>query len=227
VRAVAHEVRNPLVSIRTFSELLPDHFEDQEFRTHFRELVGQDVQRIEDVVARLQSMIDLGESKPQPVDVADLLETQLDERRSQIQSRRLLVLKELDRGLPYALGDPAQLRDAFAGLLDHVLGQVSDRGDVYLASKHHAARDSGTREPAVGLRGGPTMRVLLRHTSPAAAVPPSMSPDSVSQGISREETALSLLVAETLIRAQGGTLTIDSTDSHESVIVVDLPAPAE
>jgi len=54
-----------------------------------------------------------------------------------------------------------------------------------------------------------------------------MSPPGGGEVVSREDTALSLLVAETLIRAQGGSLTIDSTDSQESVIVVDLPAPAE
>jgi DNA-binding NtrC family response regulator len=212
VRAIAHEVRNPLVSIRTFSELLPDHYDDAEFRSHFRELVGEDVRRIDDAVTRLQSMVDMPEVKTEPVDIAHLLETLLDERREEIQSRRLLVLKELDHGLPYALGDPAQLRDAFAGLLDRALSQASDRGDVYIASKHHTA----------GIGGRPSVRVLLRSASREG---PSGEGSEGDDGAARRGD-LDLVMAETVVQAAGGTLTLDTTDAHESVIVIDLPAPS-
>ncbi len=208
VRAVAHEVRNPLVSIRTFSELLPDHYDDAEFRTHFRELVGQDVRRIDEAVGRLQNIVDMPEVKSQPVHMAHLLEGLLDERQGEIQSRRLLVLKELDHDVPYALGDPLQLRDAFAGLLDRALAGVSDRGDIYLASKHHES----------GLAGRPSVRVLLRHTTAAVD-------DSGSRG-TQPRADLDLVLAETVIQALDGSLTVDTTDSQERVIVVDLPAPS-
>jgi DNA-binding NtrC family response regulator len=210
VRAVAHEVRNPLVSIRTFSELLPDHYDDAEFRSHFRELVGNDVRRIDEAVTRLQAMVDLPEVKSEPVDIAHLLESLLDERRDEIQARRLLVLKELDHGLPYALGDPLQLRDAFAGLVDRALRLASDRGDVYIASKHHAA----------GLAGRPSVRVLMRSSSG-----PSEGDDAVDEGAEKRGD-LDLVLAETVVQAAGGTLTLDTTDAQESVIVIDLPAPS-
>jgi len=208
VQAVAHEVRNPLVSIRTFSELLPEHYDDEEFRTHFRELVGNDVRRIDEAVNRLQDLVDVGESKSEPVDVSNLLESLLDERREQIQGRRLLVLKELDHSQPYALGDPFQLRDAFAGLLDRALARVSDRGDIYIASKHHAASH-------------PNMRVLIRSTSNPHE--PMASGGAAQSGT--ESDALDLVMAETVVQAAGGSLTIDGNDAHECVIVIDLPAP--
>ena len=69
--------------------------------------------RIDEAVGRLQSMVDLPEIKTEPVDVAHLLETLLDEQRDEIQARRLLVLKELDHSVPPALSDPLLLRAAF------------------------------------------------------------------------------------------------------------------
>lgn len=212
VRAVAHEVRNPLVSIRTFSELLPDHYDDPDFRTHFREMVSQDVRRIDDAVSRLQNMVDMREIKSEPVDVAQLLETLLDERREEIQMRRLLVLKELDHNYPHVLGDAQQLRDAFAGLLHRALSRVSDRGDIYIASKHHRAGSTRT----------PTVRVLLRHTSSA----PRSSDSTTHTQTPPHSEDLDLVMAQTVVEALGGTLTADGTDHDESVIVIDLPAPA-
>jgi len=32
---LAHEIRNPLVAIKTFTQLLPERFDDNEFRNHF------------------------------------------------------------------------------------------------------------------------------------------------------------------------------------------------
>ena len=43
---IAHEVRNPLVSVRTFIELLPERLHDEEFRTAFRQLSLAEIERI-------------------------------------------------------------------------------------------------------------------------------------------------------------------------------------
>jgi signal transduction histidine kinase len=203
---------------------LPENYDDPEFRARFQELVGNDVRRIEDVITRLYSLSELPDGERQPVDVAALLDALLDEQREEIRSRRLLVLKELDRNQPFAMGDHDQLRSAFAGLLAKALDLVPEQGDLYLASKHHSS----------GLRGSPTVRILLRYHNPAAVtgeplpaeIPPHELSDAATVGISLEETALEFVIAEAIVRAQGGTLTIDNTDSQETVIVIDLPAPS-
>src|SRR5262249_41286082 len=43
---VAHEIRNPLVSVRTFVQLLPERLDDEEFRTAFRDLALGEIERI-------------------------------------------------------------------------------------------------------------------------------------------------------------------------------------
>ncbi|MBW2315512.1 MAG: HAMP domain-containing histidine kinase [Deltaproteobacteria bacterium] len=47
VSEIVHEVRNPLVAVKTFMQLLPDRADDPEFRTQFLEVVGEEVRRIE------------------------------------------------------------------------------------------------------------------------------------------------------------------------------------
>lgn len=210
VGAVAHEVRNPLTSIRTFAELLPERFEDAEFRERFAELVGADVRRIEQVVNQLEELSGSAEaaSERKRVDVASLLEQLLDERREIIRGRNLLVLRELDRNQPYALGDPQQLQSAFRTIIEKTLDLVPERGDVYVASRHHG--------PARG--GEASLRILVRYHGgghAATAVP----------GISTADAALDFAVAEAIIRSQDGALTLDTTDASETVLVIDLPAP--
>ena len=50
---LAHEIRNPLVSIRTFTQLLPERLDDPEFRSRFLELTLSEVDRICALVTEL------------------------------------------------------------------------------------------------------------------------------------------------------------------------------
>ena len=205
------------MSIRTFSELLPDHYRDEEFRTRFAELVRADVLQIEKVVTRLQDLSQLAPAKRVPIDLPTSLERALDRHTELIQERHLLVLKELDRNQPFVMADETQLDRAFSGLFETALSMVPERGDFYLASKHNAQ----------GHGGAPIVRVLLRYHNPSIGRPLSdiLEDDGFRiEGITPTETALEFLIAEMIIKGQGGTMTLDSTDGQETVIVIDLPA---
>lgn len=206
VRALTHELRNPLVSIRTFSELLPERWNDSEFRERFAALVGEDVRRIDEVVSRLSHL--LGQTAATgAVDTAELLDTLLDERRADVEARRLLVLKELERDRPHAKGDPQQLREVLSGLLGRALAQVPERGDLYVASRYHED----------GVAGGPMLRILLRYAHAPRG-------EATAEGLGPDETSLELALAERVVAALGGSVTLDPSDARATVVLVDLPA---
>ena len=210
LRAIAHEVRNPLVSIRTFSELLPDHHADAEFRERFQELVGADVRRIEGVVSRLQELSELSHAKREPVDIARLLSELLDERRGVIEARRLLVLKELEPTRSTVLGDGPLLRNAFGGIFNRALEWVPERGDLYIASRHRSEPDGESA----------SIRVLLRFqgTSGAGHIVPANDAPTLA------ESTLEFVAAQAVILALGGAFKFDASD-RETVVTIDLPAP--
>lgn len=211
-RSLSHEIRNPLVSIRTFAELLPEHFEDPEFRTRFTELVGRDVSHIDEVVTRLADAARGEEIVAERVDVSALLEGLLDARRDAIARDRLLVLRELEREAPIAWADPKALEVALAGLLDRALASLPERGDLFVA----------TRRIDRAADGEPRLRVLLRHHNPDLRT-------SAGDGLAElhpDANALEYVLAETIISACGGRLTLDTTDALETLILVDLRTPA-
>jgi len=209
VAAIAHEIRNPVSTIRTFAELLPDRYDDPDFRMRFAELVGEDTQRIEAIVQRLTELADLEPPEIAEVDLSALLEELLGERTERMRDRHLLVLKELDDQHTTAIGDPGQLRLALAALIDKSLELAPEGGDVFIASRHHAA----------GLRGRPAVRVLVRFGNHDGALARSRVP-----GTSPAENALEYAIAAAIIRAQGGTFTIDLGEGNETVLLLDLPA---
>ena len=58
-----HEIRNPLVSVKTFLQLLPDSLDDRDFTENFRGNVIDEVRRMERL---LDSLMDQARSKPEP-----------------------------------------------------------------------------------------------------------------------------------------------------------------
>ena len=104
------------------------------------------------------------------------------------------------------MADPAQLRLAFEALFDKALEIVPERGDLYIASRRHDG--GGSSQPSV--------RVLLRFGDPSAGISDTDGPLTHS---------IELLVAELIVRAQGGRFTIGASEAEERVLVVDLPAP--
>ena len=50
---IAHEIKNPLVSIKTFAELINEQYDDPEFRRHFSNIVKGDVQDLDNITEKL------------------------------------------------------------------------------------------------------------------------------------------------------------------------------
>src|SRR6185295_12016243 len=195
------KVRNPLATIRTFAELLPERFDDPDFRARFPEMVRDDVSRIHGLLARLEQLASLDAPRRDKVDVSEMIGELLEERREAFRARHHLVLKELDSSRPTALADAAQLRLAFEALFDKAIAIVPERGDIYIASRRHEGGGSS----------GPSVRVLLRFCDPSASGAAALGP---------LENSIELLIAELVVRAQGGRLTLGASEAEERVLVV-------
>jgi len=207
LQSLAHSLRNPLVSLKTFAALLPERYAEEEFRVRFRAQAERDLASLEKHLDRLTRFGELDLAERKAVNVASLLEGLLHERRTEIRSRRLLVLSELGSDAPWALGAEEALRFAFDALLDATFARVGDRQDLYIAC----------RRPAAAPGRPPTLRILLRfHGAPLSTLPGGEQ--------AQAPAALELVLAEAAFAALGGRLAHESLESGEQVVRVDLQA---
>jgi len=203
IDCLAHELRNPLVSIHTSAQLLPERFADPEFRGRYHQEVQADVQRLRDHLGRLARFAELRPPRPAPLDVTAMLGHMLEQRREAIQKRRLLVLRELESELPLAIVDEDTLVFVLECLLDRIVRQSSERADLYLASRHHRGDD-----------GTPSLRILFRYH------------DGTAGGeLSSARHSLCLWLARAALARGAGTLHIDAGRGEETVVTIELPAP--
>lgn len=109
---MAHEIKNPLVCLKTFVQLLPSQYDDPDFRNTFMPLLGSEVERINTIVSQL-----LNFSRPvKPTLVPSSLHTILEE--SWQLAAQPLKVKGLSFRRDFAAEDDRILGD------QHLLGQV-------------------------------------------------------------------------------------------------------
>ena len=66
---MSHEIRNPLVAIKTFAQLLPERFDDPNFRKDFNEIVVQEIDRLDRIITQINDFAHPPELSMKPLDL--------------------------------------------------------------------------------------------------------------------------------------------------------------
>ncbi|OGC25411.1 hypothetical protein A2291_00715 [candidate division WOR-1 bacterium RIFOXYB2_FULL_42_35] len=124
---MAHEIKNPLVSLRTFTQLLIQKWDDQEFREKFASIIPQEIERINRIA---ESLLKFGKPmKPEhkAVDINGLLDEVLMLFESETKKNNVRVTKKLAE-LPPLVGDAGQLQQAFVNIIKNAIESMNDKG---------------------------------------------------------------------------------------------------
>jgi len=114
---IAHEIKNPLVAIKTFAQLLPRRHADAQFVEEFGRIAAREIQRMERLLERLRTLSRPSDRPRQPLDlrvpIAEAAETMRPPSR-----RRPLPSPVTTPPAPCVIrGDHAELGQLFLNLL--------------------------------------------------------------------------------------------------------------
>jgi len=127
---IAHEIKNPLVAIKTFAELLPERFTDEDFHGEFSKVVAREIDRIDDLVARLRDLATPPVQRLAPLNLRDPLQETLSLLRAQLEQAHAVVHLSSDPTLPLIAGDPAQLKQLFLNIFVNALEAMNGGGEL-------------------------------------------------------------------------------------------------
>ena len=128
---MAHEIKNPLVSLRTFTQLLQQKWEDKEFREKFASIIPHEIERINRIA---ESLLKFGRPmKPEmsKVDVNALLDEVLLLFESEGKKYNVRVTKKFAE-LPEITGDPGQISQAFVNIIKNAIEAMQEKGGELL-----------------------------------------------------------------------------------------------
>jgi signal transduction histidine kinase len=145
---VVHEVRNPLVSVKTFLQMLPGHLDDPDFHTNFRQVVLDEARRMERLLDSL-----LHQARPKHDDEHDVRASlgatiesvgRLLEKRAQAKDLALTI--DVGADLPDVAIDEDPLRQIVLNLALNALEATPEGGKVRLAAASASSASVGTPE---------------------------------------------------------------------------------
>jgi PAS domain S-box-containing protein len=127
---MVHEIRNPLVAIKTFTQLLPTRYSDPGFRDTFSRVAGREIARMDDLLDRFRMLSSASRQPMEPVDVTipigdtlELLQPRLEERG--------VALRRVGESAPRpVLGNPSQLEQLFLNLCLNALEAMEPGGEL-------------------------------------------------------------------------------------------------
>ncbi len=146
--SMSHEIRNPLVAIKTFAQLLPERFEDAEFRQEFNQIVVKEVDRLDKIVSQINTFAHPPDLIFKPIDVRKALQKGIEIARERYHvNGDVAVETSLPADLPKILGDETALAEAFAHLVLNAAESLSGRAKarITLAARpvKHGKRATG------------------------------------------------------------------------------------
>lgn len=145
--SMSHEIRNPLVAIKTFAQLLPERFDDPDFRKDFNEIVVQEIDRLDKIITQINNFAHPSELVMKPVDVRDSVKKAIELARGRVTKNGMAIDTTLPNDLPRVLGDEGALTEAFAHLVANAAeatsGQSKPRITLAAKSIREGDRTSG------------------------------------------------------------------------------------
>lgn len=128
---LAHELRNPLVTVKTFAEHLPQLLEDAALREQFATLAGEAIGRMDGLLENVLAFARLARPRREPVAVGPLIDGVLGEIAPTLAGRALEVRRT---GAPdvQCAGDPEHLSYALRNLFEGIVREVPPREEIVL-----------------------------------------------------------------------------------------------
>ena len=217
---VAHEIKNPLASLRSALESL-GKVEEPELRRQLSEIAVHDVQRIDRLVSEIAdaSRIDAELSRAifEPVDVASLIANAIGARENRKENEgREISLTRREPGPFVVMGAPARLERVIENLLDNAVSFSPPDGEITInVSTDGEMVETEICDQGPGIPENERENVFERFHS--------VRPEDEGFG---DHSGLGLAIARTIVEAHDGQLILrDRTDGERGAcFVISIPA---
>ncbi len=152
---LVHRIKNPLVSIKTFTQLLRQKFNDAEFRDQFYRVVTEDIQKIDSLLNGLLNYIKINTPIEKTNTVHLVLEDVIEKHDPQIKDKQIRIFKKYEQNLPETIVHEEQLRYIFNSLLQYAISFVPSKGSIgFLTKSFNNHKETNTHKIHLKEDGG-------------------------------------------------------------------------
>ena len=205
---MAHEIKNGMVAIKTFVDLLLEKNQDAELG----DVVRHELKRINAIATQMLRIAAPNHAAFQTVHLHAVLDHSLRLMQPQISVKLIALKKNYHAGSDAVHGDDAQLQQVFMNLLLNALQAMGPNGTLTI-----------TTELADGENGARVLKIQIADTGLGIA------PENLEHlfvpffTTKRNGTGLGLAISHRIILEHRGTITVQSEPGKSTVFSLSLP----
>jgi len=210
--AMSHEVRNPLVAISTFAQLLPERYADPEFRQQFFDIVTGEVGRLNAIITQINTFAHPPKLVFRPTSPGELVAQACARAAQWAGPDKPDVVCEVEDHLPSLAADADTLIDGLA----HVL-----------VNAHEAVRNRPSPRVCLhvccaGADGGRALVIAISDNGPGISQEMQGKLFSPFSTTKPRGLGLGLPLARRAVVDHGGRIDVDTTE-HGTTVTITLP----
>jgi signal transduction histidine kinase len=231
VSFVAHELKNPMASIKGYTELISGGMAGpvNEMQSSFLTTIRSNVDRMNTIVSDLNDLtkIQVGNLRLeyQAVQVEEILDEVIRSLRRQIDEKTQTLTVDLPQDLPAVWADPSRLTQILTNLVSNAHKYTPEEGEIFIGGEHFTPKEDDTlagvefvhiwvRDSGIGISDEDQQKIFQQYFRTENA-------KEMASG-----TGLGLSITKSLVEMQGGRIWFDSileegTTFHFSVPIAE------
>lgn len=209
VGRMSHELRNPLVSIRTFTQLMKERYNDPEFQDFFYNTVTGEVEKLNSLVEKLIAFTHPIEYKFSMVDIAKILDNSILAVTKSIKQAEFRIIRNYKSDTIILRADKVQLGNAFSHIIQNSFNAMTSGGTLTI-DVDHVQGDETCRISIIDTGKGIPKEDIDRIFDPFYTTP--------EKGV-----GLGLPLSKKIIEGHGGKITVNSVLNQGTTLTVLLP----
>ncbi len=216
---MAHEIKNPLVTIQTFTQLLPERHEDADFRTEFSSLVAHEVSRIDSIVNQLLTFSKPSQPHLVPLKLHNTLENTLKLMHEQAALKNIVLENQLKAKQDLISGDADLLTQILVNFNLNAIEAIGRDGTITVGTTNCTYRFSRNGSAVKKF----CIRLQISDTGQGIAedqLKKIFDPFYTSKS---EGTGMGLSVALGIIQEHHGEIEVDSRQGKGTTFRVYIP----
>lgn len=211
--SLAHEIRNPLVSIKTFAHLLPTRFGDPEFRQRFNLLIPAEVDRIDNLTQQLLDLAHPRSHQFERISLHTIVRETFDLMQNNAQAAQVELASRLAAQPDTIRADSGAIRQVIINLVINAI-QALEHQDT-------------PRRVELRTRSLANGGVVLEVADNGPGIPPEQRvrlfrpfASTKTKGI-----GLGLAICADILREHGATINVPETGQSGATFRIQFPCP--
>ena len=214
---LAHEIRNPLGSIKASAQYLAETAEQPEERGEFLDIIVDEVDRLNRVVGSFLDYARPPHTDPEPIYVNSAVQLTLQFLRPECDASEVDLHVAMDPNLPKVRIDIEHLRQVLINLVQNAVQAMTSGGDLYVETR---------TQDRFRIGGGARrwVQITVRDTGPGIA--PGLLANLFVPFVTTKQqgTGLGLAISQRIVSETGGRIDVRSRQGVGTTFVVLLPA---